>query len=384
MGGKWVATWGGADVAKSDEPNVKIVRKDGRGYLCRWKDPDTRKWRERSLASEGVKSRVAAERWAEAMRNELARSHVPTARGGRALWEKQIHPERIRELTPSRSARWPIEQRTDLKRFLAFLAREGIHTGGQLRDAHLIAFRAEVLAEELSADRKNSVLSATRALINWALDRGYTAVSERAVRKQLATIKRDSRLPRTLTPAEIEHLFAVATRLDEQHVITLGLLTGARPGEVARIQGAHVNAERGWVEIWGQKTRMERAAPWHDSPALKELIERLQAREGKGYLCGATPTGKPRGIPQRKREMLVAAANIEGYSMNALRRTCISAVTFGGQYGEGVITARFGNSEDVRRIHYLSPDYDAAARGDTVEEWLGAKDAIWQAVRSIG
>ncbi len=165
----------------------------------------------------------------------------------------------------------------------------------------------------------------------------------------------------------------------------LGLLTGARPGEVLSLKWDDVDFQSNEIRVWGSKTKRERVVPIHDSPALCELLTALKLRSaGSIHVCGDWEDGKATDIHHRQWSRLMKLGEIKSASQKVLRSTCVAHVASASTDSEYLLEARFGHGAEVSKKHYRRPLHGLAARGETVEEWLGVKEEIRDAMASLG
>ena len=152
--------------------------------------------------------------------------------------------------------------------------------------------------------------------------------------------------------------------------LALGLLTGARPGEILRMKPEHHQPTRGLL-VYATKTGRERVIPLGDNPELAMLLSGARA----------TPTYCA-GFGTFHWDTLCKAALGRTINRKLLRSTHSSYVASSGKIKtEFEYMSRLGHSVDVANAHYRS--MITGVTGDTVCEWLGAPNEIRSLVKRI-
>ena len=184
-------------------------------------------------------------------------------------------------------------------------------------------------------------------------------------------------LPVVLTREEVRYLCEAAWKLPCTNsfnrpvatFLALGLLTGARPGEILRMKPEHHQPTRGLL-VYATKTGRERVIPLGDNPELAMLLSGARA----------TPTYCA-GFSTFHWDTLCKAALGRTINRKLLRSTHSSYVASSGKVSEFAYTSRLGHSLDVANSYYRSMISGVA--GDTVCEWLGSPNEIRYLVKRI-
>lgn len=161
-------------------------------------------------------------------------------------------------------------RRVHLRCFTRWARREGWHRLADLSAEVLERYRSLVMTATgvhgtpLAWSTRLSRLSAVRLWCRWAT-RTRRLVSDPSA--ELALPKPPRRLPRAiLTATEVEEVFRVpdvrsVLGLRDRAILELMYSTGMRRGEVVRLEGRDVDAERGVIFIREGKGRKDRVVP---------------------------------------------------------------------------------------------------------------------------
>lgn len=243
-------------------------------------------------------------------------------------------------------------------------------TGKDVTSALLDDFRTHLAVKYAPASR-NRVIGATKAFLRWLKRRGELVVDLDA----LAYYKPTKAQPVVLTPDQIKALCAAAMAEPNgrgkrwRRYLVMGLVLGARPGELSKITAEHVNLAAREVTIHAGKTGQTRRVPFHDSPACIALLETL-VKARKGVLVNVGP---------KSFRLLAAKAGLN-MPRKVLRSTSAAYIASSGRYNEYMLGQRFGHSAEVAAEHYRQPIWNIA--GDTVEQWMGCEAELMALVQA--
>jgi len=406
---------------KTDHPGVSVCRNRHNKWCARWRDPDTRRVVEVSLAKLGYRTKTQAADWLRDKSLELLAARRRVAVSGRrkdvgATWKvvfddysKHFAGERGESAAERNEREW-------LTRFQRFLERHAIRIAGDLTSRHLSQFRHSLTTgrRKLAPRTRNRHLDAVKAMLRWAKRLGYLRLQtddilDNLSRFQVATVQpvilKQSQL-KALIAAVVEHDSARChgSRQDKQAYYTgqpsvnpgpvfqpvapyvfLLLLTGARPGEIEALKWEDVDLEGGQVLIWGSKTQRQRAVPLDDSPLLAAFLSALKLQSGGAtHVCGDNREGGPLSFHNRRWLRVVKLAGLSGVPRKALRSTTVAHVASASPDSEYLLEARFGHGANVSKQHYRRPLHGLSKRGKTVEEWLGIEHDLRDAMTSLG
>ena len=159
----------------------------------------------------------------------------------------------------------------DLKRFVSFLATQGIRSARRIERAHLIGFAAALEADGLAPRSRTRALVATRRLLRHLASHGALRGDPL---EGVATPRVERSLPHVLRPDESVALIAAAddgTPLGQRDLAMLEVLYGAglRVSELVGLPLAAVDARSGFLRVTG-KGNKERLTPLGE-PALEAL-----------------------------------------------------------------------------------------------------------------
>lgn len=254
----------------------------------------------------------------------------------------------------------------------------------------------------------NRVLDAARAAMNFLRRKHYVSFSANGIGEALAHFDVTSKRPRVLDRAELRRLITALAAHDGarwkagRHAkanyyrkaqapdarnryrplvpfVVMGLLTGARPGELEALRAEDVREGHGNILVRASKTDNEREVPWHDSPLLHDLALALKLRAGGADkpLIGNVKRARVAALGLKAGIDLVkdAEGNAIGslFNRQCLRRTCVAHVAAGSTEGEGLLAFRFGHGMLTSIKHYRQALHNVKERGATVEAWLGVE-----------
>lgn len=172
--------------------------------------------------------------------------------------------------------------RADLTDFAGFLRRRSFPFPHRFRDA-LLAYFLELNRLGLSAATVARRAAALRSFCSFLVRTGYLPVDPTT---ELSSPKLVQRLPRVLTPQEVEKILT-APRLNTPHglrdraMLELAYATGLRVSELVGLDLDSINLETGYVRVFGKGAR-ERILPV-GRLACQAVAEYL--RRGRPFLC---------------------------------------------------------------------------------------------------
>lgn len=396
---------------KTRHPGVTLTRNRHGTFVMRWKDYDAQVTREQSLDPNKYRSKASALPLLKMKSKEvLEQKHLVNMRGrlpniGADLGEAEL--EYLKDFQANRGDQAAERTRKNwLCRWRAYCEQARLTSGADVSQEHLRRFRNS-LADGLAPPTRNRHLGAVKAFLSWAKRNGYLRLSKDDIADQLAQFHEAKKRPRVLSRDEMVALIAAvvkhdsarhfAGRLDKQAYhsgiptmvgkakypplapfVFLALLTGARPSEVLAIRWDHVRFEANEIEIWGNKTKCERAVPLHDSPVLVRLLKGLRkASGGDLHVCGDWVGGKPREINDRQWKRLKKLLDPSFHvRLKDFRSTTVAFVASASDDSEYLLKERFGHGERVSKKHYRRPLHGLRERGATVEQWLGVANEL--------
>lgn len=146
----------------------------------------------------------------------------------------------------------------------------------------LIEYQGQKKLQGLSNRTVNIHISVIRKIINFAVDKGYIAVSPV---KKYPMLKESKKLHAFLTPEEVRALIEnIPCDLTKKRVL-FGVLTGMRPAELAYLSWSDVDFYTKTVKVqgkenWKPKTSEERIIPLCEEALniLQELYEKRKSR----------------------------------------------------------------------------------------------------------
>lgn len=173
--------------------------------------------------------------------------------------------------------------RSDIAHFLAFLQKRSFTVPVGLRDG-MIAYLLELQRMGLSAATVARRTAALKSFFGFLTRLDYLSDDPAA---ELSSPKLIQRLPRVLTPQEVERILA-APRLNtpaglrDRAMLELAYASGLRVSELVGLDIDNLNLEAGYVRVFGKGAR-ERVVPVGRA-ARQSLRDYL--RRGRPILCG--------------------------------------------------------------------------------------------------
>jgi integrase len=169
------------------------------------------------------------------------------------------------------------------------------------------------------------------------------------------------------TAREVISPFAIAA-------IRLLLLTGCRAGEIVKLKWAHVDFERGFLNLPDSKTGAKQVML--GAPALKVLAD--LPRVGEYVIAGADPK-KPRSDLKRPWNRITAHAGLSDLRLHDLRHSYASVGAASGM-GLGIVGKLLGHASTATTARYAHFADDPLRRASdsiasTIAAALGVPDA---------
>ncbi|MGQ9512000.1 site-specific tyrosine recombinase XerD [Thermodesulfitimonas sp.] len=174
--------------------------------------------------------------------------------------------------------------RSDIAHFLTFLQKRSFPVPAGLRDG-MIAYLLELQRMGLSAATVARRTAALKSFFSFLTRLDYLPDDPAA---ELSSPKLIQRLPRVLTPQEVERILAAPrlntpTGLRDRAMLELAYASGLRVSELVGLDVDSINLEAGYVRVFGKGAR-ERVVPV--GRAARESL-RDYLRRGRPLLCGS-------------------------------------------------------------------------------------------------
>ena len=188
---------------------------------------------------------------------------------------------------------------------------------------HIIEILDEIMARG-SPTQANRVLSHTRKLFNWALDRGMVDYSPVfGIKPPAKDIARD----RVLKDEELKRLWPVWSDIGWPFgpIFKLLLITGQRRGEVSSMKWSDIDFER---RTWTIPREIAKNDRTHEVPLpdlAMEIIETVPRLNSQDLLFTTNGRSVVSGFSKAKR-ISDSKANVHDYRIHDLRRTAASGM----------------------------------------------------------
>jgi integrase len=205
----------------------------------------------------------------------------------------------------------------------------------------------------------NRIMTVLKAALNLAYA-DNSSLSDDAWRRVAPYKNAESARIRFLTDAEAIRLVN-ASGVGFRSMVTAGLLTAARYGELTRFRVADFDPVAGTLHVRVSKTKKARHIMLTDEG--KRFLAQHCAGKASQDLIFIKPDGEPWQKSDQQRPMKAACKTAEivpGIGFHILRHTHASRLTMAG-VPLGVVAAQLGNSEAICAKHYahLAPGYVA-------------------------
>ena len=431
---------------KTHHPGVSCFRRGDR-LIAEWRNPLTGLYESESLSAKGFRTKSESQAWLKDKSDELRRIKVVQELGleSQLLVSTKASSRTLAEVVElymvdysvNRDPKLAKRQRERLKAFLDFARGAGLLRAGtsEFRAVRVTEFRDYLnrltknvtkgkkkvkTRELLRGGAKNSYLSTTRAFMNWARLREYLPLTRDDIADRLPTFRSERKLPIALDASQLVALIRTAVELDAQlnhgsrwdknsyytgkpsasatstyepmaPLLLILILTGMRRGEALHLRWQDVDfeAQRLFIrddEKQGHrvKTRRERCIPLTDSPALLQLLTVLSLRRGRNnYVIAGSTLHQPKNFKYQAWERMTRRAKCLGTSPKDMRSTFSTYAAAAIRGPQPLyLAARMGHALEVAHRHYVA--IGIRRDGDTVEEWLGIKNEVLEAIRALG
>lgn len=227
---------------------------------------------------------------------------------------------------------------TDLSSYGDWASREGVMPF-EASHAELRRWLAELTAAGYAPSTVNRRLSALRGLLRWMVSEGHGTRDDAAA---VASPKRGTRLPRTMSDRDVRSLLAVcspdAEGARDAVLVELLYASGARISEASALDVGDLDLASGTVRLFG-KGGKEREVPLY--PRAVEAV-RSYLSGARGYLLAGKPAcdalfvssrgGRMGAAALRRRfERLVSRARLDpSLTPHAMRHTFATELLEGG------------------------------------------------------
>lgn len=228
-----------------------------------------------------------------------------------------------------------------------------------------------------AASSRNRHLGAVKAYLNWSRKMGYIKLHKDEIYDALEPFPVGRKTPEPLTEEEIVAMLVAMTEHEDKprvrgitRFIVLGLLLGARPGEIRALRWYHIDWARRLVRIPEPKNNRERVVPM-DSPLLERFLRTWHfVDEGDP---GAAIAGLGDRVNPGRWKPIFEAAGIGQHTLKVLRTTSVAyyASAKSGVEAEYLIEARYGHTSGVSKKFYRQPIWQVRGRGPQIEHIYG-------------
>lgn len=428
---------------KTKHPGVSCFKRR-ESLVAQWRNPETGLYESESLTAKGFRSKSEAQMWLKDKSAELKRVKVILEMGLEKelpvsvphLGLAAVIERYLEDYGVDRDANLTKKQRERLKALIDFARARRLHraSASELKPNHLAEFRDYLkrlrkkvakgkghakTSQPLKAGARNSYLASARAFFNWARLRGYLTLTGDDVSDRLYSFKSPRKLPVALRARELRALIVAASAHDSESfhgsrddkssyytgepspkaspkfqpmlpLLLLLILTGMRRGEALHLKWSDVDFDEKRLTVRDDegsghkvKTRMERSIPLTDSPALVRLLTILALRRGQNrYVIAGKSPDTPKNFRAPAWKRMVGGADCEHVTPKDLRSTFSTYAASAIRGPQPLyLAARMGHALEVAHRHYVA--IGERRDGDTVEEWLGIKDAVIAALDGL-
>lgn len=297
----------------------KRTTRDGR---VRWR---ARVRRRGVRESQSFASRAQAVRWASEVERAIARGEWSTAcKSGDLRLEQLIAHYHVAEASS-----------VDTRRQLGWWNhRVGFESAESISRRRILSLREVLRREEVAPGRRrrpatvNRYVSALSALYTFGLRRGW--VDHHPVRGIAPLSEGESRV-RFLDDEEKDRLLDACVETGGgrlQALVTLGLVTGARRGELLELCWSDIDLRQGMIVVGRSSRRAGRSLPL-PADAIETLRPLAKVRRIGGDEVFADRSGRV-GFPRREWEAALRRAEIDDFRFHDLRHTAAAYLAQAG------------------------------------------------------
>lgn len=212
-----------------------------------------------------------------------------------------------------------------------YILKPFLEAWGRLRIARLkkLHVKAWIKAKKYNPTSAAKAIGVLKRAFNWAVE------EEHIPRNPIKHVRKPKCLTRdrTITPDERKLVLASITGSAFRRFVNALTLTGARPGEVARVTAADVDLDRGLWMLEKHKTAKKTGKPRliHLSPEALELTRELMAKHPEGPLFLNS-----RGLPWTRNAVRIRFRNLR---KNHPELKGIVAYTYRGSFATDALEA---------------------------------------------
>lgn len=413
---------------------IWFVTDPERGYRCKWVDPDTGKWKWKTMRKLGKTSKTAVVTWARRKSRQVLARKAKLEAGG-LRYEPKSLADAVEGFFEAKEAELRDQTvkfyRRGTKCLLEWADQAGIREPGDLTARDLARFRTWLTKRRRFAPEKgrergawtatgkklhpttvNNRLRTVRIVLNAWRRIGLTPkLDGDAVRDSLPSVRAARSVPKFLRGPEVERVLRACLRHDADlydmtredraagrkpgesetprfepmaaFTATL-VLTGMRVGECRLLRWDQVDLPHGEIVLdTGTKTKTGRRIPLDVTPTLADLLGRMKLQAGDAlFVFGKKGYGET--LLKRTLSRLRAKFGAPRFTWQDLRRTCGTYLACsGGIYGSAsayMAARRLGHSIAVAEKHYLGAITDIPTDAKALEAALGVEGVMGQVV----
>jgi integrase len=402
---------------------MQRTHKSGRkSWHARYKDPDNGdKITFTSMNGLKLKNDKQRRDWAEKLSKKILKARADRIAGIKAPDQstlKEALDDYIERKDAELAKKTISIYQEGIDLFLQWAKKERVKKAAQLTPAHLVRFRAWLIARPSIRfpDRKRSPASVNRDMVSVRIALtdlrrlDVLNISRDRIRDALHDVKTPRKMPSVYREKEIRQLLRAALRHDvatfrmtrKEHdgkgekgttkrftpiapfVLTV-LLSGARVGEIESLKWRSVDLDDRAIRIMAQKTGHERIVDLGVSPWLKELLVRMKLQAGDEEMVFP---GWTRGLSAAALKRLVGGYEAGKFSWQGLRRTCSAFLACSPSiYGSASAyhaAQRAGHSVVIAERNYIGLLRNISPEHTTIEEAMGVTSEAKQIVESVG
>lgn len=370
-----------------DRRGVKLVQlaRTG-GYVARWADPITGRRCEVSLASLGLSSHEARQRWATDKAKSLADLRAKLAAGHVVAQQVTVERAVAGYLATFENKRTEATKRIVLESVRDWLTKVGVRDCAQLTLPILLRWRDHYLrpANEHEGSTRNRWLTCVGAWLRWAAGRGMVPLlANDGIGAATKRIRQERKAIQFLRPEQLRSLLQAVARHDDDaeaggwrplgaFVLAL-LLSGGRYAEIAGLRWDEVHLADGYLELDAErvKTGASRRVNLDVTPALASLLRGLALRRGAAETVFGTFTY---GRTQCALARLVKDYGAPSFTPHTLRRSCGTVLTCSSVFGAAgafLSAKRLGHGVQLAEASYVGALTGLPADARTFEAAAG-------------